>query len=101
MSKTEVVDARDKKAKDLGAFKCVDFDDDKRIYLKKPHRQVLGLAFAKLDSNPIEANEIILRNAVIQEVSDMELLESDEHFMSVMQHMADLLVVKKSTSRAL
>jgi len=103
MSKTEVVevDARDKKAKDLGAKIVVDFDDDKRIYLKSPNRYVLGLALAKNDSNPVESKEIVINNSVIRECSDVELLQNDEYFLSVMQHVEELLVVKKSTFRTL
>ncbi len=40
----------------------VDFDDDKRIYLKSPNRYVLGLALAKNDSNPVESKEIVINN---------------------------------------
>ena len=100
MSK-EVVDARDEKAKSLGAVKVVEFEDGKKAYLKKPHRHVLGIAFSKLESNPVEANEIMLKNCMIAEVSDMDLLEKDDYFLSLMQHIGDLLQLKKSTSKAL
>jgi hypothetical protein len=92
---------KDKKAKDLGAVKVIEFEDEKIAYLKKPNRYVLGIAFSKLESNPVEANEILIKNCIIPEVSDMDVMDNDDYFLSLMQHAGDLLQLKKSTSKAL
>ena len=95
------VDARDARAKALGATISIKFDDDKVIYLKKPHRMILGIALSKMEVNPLEAKEIILNNCVIKEVSDFELLQNDEYFLSAVEHVDELLVIKKSFCQTL
>lgn len=97
---TEELKQRDAKAKKLGAVKCVEFEDGV-IYFKAPSRHVLGIAMPKLEVNPVEANEIIINNCVIREVSDVALLENDSYFLSLISHVGDLLEVKKSQSRSL
>jgi hypothetical protein len=96
---------KDAEAKKLGAIKKVEVegDDNKTytFYFKQPHRHVLGLSFARLDINPVEANEILVNNCIIKEVSDFEMLTDDSIFFSVMKHLGDLSTVKKSQSTML
>jgi hypothetical protein len=90
----------DKKAKALGAVKHVKVEDY-NFYFKKAHRHVIGLAMAKINVNPVEANEILLNNTIIAEVSDMEALKDDSIFFALVSEMDDIISVKKSTSRTL
>jgi hypothetical protein len=98
-------DTREEQAKKLGAIKKVEVESEGgntyTFFFKKPHRHVLGLAFAKLDVNPVEANEIMINNCVIKEVSDAEQLNDDSVFFALMPHLSDLMIVKKSTSTML
>ena len=99
------MDERDIKAKGLGAIKKIEVEGDngevKVAYFKQPHRYVLGLAYAKIEINPVEANEMVLKNCIIEEVSDMEILTNDSYFFGAMQHVASLMEVKKSKSSSL
>ena len=99
MKKVDLVN-NDARAKTLGAIKKVEIENFV-FYFKKPHRHALGLALAKLDINPVEANEILINNSVISEVSDMEALKDDSIFFALFNHVGDLMQVKKSQSTML
>lgn len=99
MKKVEI-ENNDIKAKSLGAIKKVEIENSV-FYFRKPHRHALGLALAKLDINPVEANEILINNSIIAEVSDMEGLKDDSIFFALFSHVGDLMQVKKSLSTML
>jgi hypothetical protein len=65
-------------------------------YLKKPTRQVLGAVMSKISSDPMQANEILLRNCLIKEISDMRILDNDEVFISAINSLDGLVNVYKS-----
>jgi len=96
---------KDAEAKKLGAIKKVEVegDDNKTytFYFKQPHRHVLGLALARIDVNPVEANEILINNTVLPTVSDMDAIKEDSIFLSLFAHVGDLMTVKKSQSTML
>lgn len=65
-------------------------------YLKRPTRQILGAVMTKIDSDPMSAYEIILKNCIIKEVSDNSILDNDELFMSCISSLGGLISVRKS-----
>jgi hypothetical protein len=71
-------------------------DDVAVAYLKKPTRQILGAVMSRISSDPMQANEILLRNCVIREVSDMRILDNDEVFISAINSLDGLVNVYKS-----
>jgi hypothetical protein len=101
--KEEAPDARDAQAKALGAIKCIECEG-KRLYLKMPHRNIIGIAFAQRQVNMVQACETIARGSAIKEVSDMVVFENDQLFLSIMADITDFMgdiELKKSTSRTL
>lgn len=75
--------------------------EGKKIYLKKPNRYQLSPVFAKLHQDPIFAFELLCKACVIEEVSDMEVIENDSLFLSIMPELNALVDLKKSTSKML
>lgn len=76
----------------------------KRMYFKIPTRNIIGITFAQKKVNEIQAMETLARGSAIREVSDMEILENDSLFLSIMGDVAELLELielKKSTFRVL
>ncbi len=65
-------------------------------YLKKPTRAILGAVMSKMSLDPMQANEILLRNCLIPEVSDSRILESDEVFISAIDSLDGLINVYRS-----
>lgn len=103
MAKQKEADQRDILAKSLGAIKCIEVDG-KRLYLKMPTRNIIGISFARKEHNQVEAYEIIAKGSAIRECSDMEVVEKDELFLSILSEIAEFLgmiQLKKSTSRTL
>jgi hypothetical protein len=74
---------------------------EKKAYLKKPDRIVLSAFVAKISSDPIKANEILLQNLIISEISDEDILKDDEYFINAINSLDELITVKKSTLRKL
>lgn len=103
MAKQKEADQRDVLAKSLGAIKCIEVDG-KRLYLKMPGRNIVGIAIAKKEYNIMEACEIVAKGSAIRECSDMDIIEKDELFLSITADIADFLgdiKLKKSISRTL
>jgi len=72
-------------------------DEDVAVaYLKKPSRQILGAVMSRISSDSMHANEILLRNCLIREVSDMRVLDDDEVFISAISSLDGLVNVYKS-----
>lgn len=100
---TVEVDQRDVLAKSMGAIECIKVED-KRLYLKRPPRNILGIAFAQLRSNETQAYETIARGSAIRDVSDMEMIDNDDYFFSIITDLRDFLgkiELKKSNSQTL
>lgn len=103
MEKEATEDLRDAQAKALGAIHVIEVEG-KRLYLKMPPRHILGIGFSQMERNKTQAIETIAKGAAIRDVSDMELLENDTLFLSIMSDIADFtatIELKKSTSRKL
>ena len=93
------VDQRDALAKTLGAVARAEVDG-KRMYFKIPTRNIIGITFAQRKVNEIQAMETLARGSAIREVSDMEILDKDTLFLSIIADVAELLELielKKST----
>ncbi|HWZ22134.1 MAG TPA: hypothetical protein VNW06_05740 [Cytophagaceae bacterium] len=72
-------------------------DDDTAIaYLKKPTRAILGAVMSKMSTDPMLANEILLRNCIITELSDNRILDIDEVFISAIDSLDGLVNVYRS-----
>ena len=98
------IDERDLKAKSLGAIKCVEVEGGKRLYLKMPHRNIIGIVMSQMKVNMIQASETLAKATAIREVSDMDIFENDGLFLSCISGINELLddvQLKKSTSRNL
>lgn len=97
----ETTDLRDQQAKALGAIRCLEVEG-KRLYLKMPNRAAIGIAFAQYEVNKVQACETIAKSSAIREVSDMEIVENDILFLSVMSEIVEFMTqieLKKSSSR--
>ena len=51
---------------------------------------------SRINTDPLQANEILLKNCIIREASDMRILENDELFFSAIQSLDGLLQTYKS-----
>ena len=71
-------------------------DDTATAYLKKPTRAILGAVMSKMSTDPMLANEILLRNCMIPEFSDSRILEIDEVFISAIDSLDGLVNVYRS-----
>jgi hypothetical protein len=97
------IDSRDSIAKSQGAIKVIEVEG-KRLYLKMPNRNIIGIAFAQMKINEMQGFETIARGSAIRELSDMDILENDTLFLSICNQIGeflDLIELKKSTSRTL
>ena len=70
--------------------------DTATAYLKKPNRAILSAVMSKAGVDPLFANELLLKNCIIREVSDMRILDDDEVFISAMNSLDGLVNVYKS-----
>lgn len=66
-------------------------------YLRQPSREIMSAMFAKMSTDPLMANEILLRGIIIKEISDNRILENDQLFMSACTSLDQIIVLKKST----
>lgn len=74
-------------------------NDKAYCYVKKPSLDIIMLAQNKMDSDPIEANNILYNNCMIQ--NDDRINNSDEAKLSVMQYLGGLFNLKESTIKKL
>lgn len=68
--------------------------EDKIGFFKKPDRKILGAAAAHATTDPLTYVEILARNCFVE--GDVELLDSDEYFLSMMPRLNALVQVKES-----
>jgi len=88
-----------------GPIKLIEIEDGQKVYKaylkKRISRNAFSKAISMMDNDPIMACEVIYRDAVISEISDVEILENDDLFLSAMSTITDLIEKKKVTSRDL
>ena len=95
--------ARDNGAKSLGSIMSISVTDngiEKLLYLKMPHRYVLGKYWIMEKENLVQAKEFLLKSCVLDKVSDMDIIEKDDLFYSActqLDGIFDVIEVKKST----
>lgn len=83
-------------AKENGAIQVIE-NGGHYAYFKSPNRYAVGAALAKIDTNVVEACEIIFNASVIKEVTDVAYFQQDEVFLSLIAPLQRLILVKKST----
>jgi hypothetical protein len=94
----------DTKAKSMGAVHAIRvMDEDKTysLYLKAPHRDIVGLYYARVKDNPIKAAENLFKASQIVEFSDKAIFEIDSLFYSAyleVDNYLDSIKLKKSLS---
>ena len=71
-------------------------EDVATAYLKKPTRAILGAVMSKMSTDPMLANEILLRNCIIPDLSDSRILDIDEIFISAIDSLDGLVNVYRS-----
>lgn len=92
------------KAKALGAVYCIIVVDGERelsLYLKQPHRDIVGVYYGMKDANPIKAAEVLLKASCLMDISDKEIFSSDDNFYSAyiqIDNYLDVIKLKKSRS---
>lgn len=97
----------DEKAKALGAVHVIRIQEDGKtfsLYLKKPHRDIVGLYYGMKPNNPIKAAEILLKASRVDSLSDSEVIENDNYFYSAylqVEDYLDVIKLKKSLSLSL
>lgn len=97
----------DLKAKSMGAVHAIKIEDGARtlcLYLKQPHRDIVGLYYGKKADNPIKAAEILLKASCLHDISDKEILENDLYFYSAyiqVDEYLNVIKLKKSQSVSL
>ena len=83
---------------DIFVIEVMDNENEPVIgYFKRPTRQTLSAVMSKLSSDPIQANEILARNCIIKEYSDMRLIDNDDLFMSMISSLSELIQIKQSS----
>jgi hypothetical protein len=71
--------------------------EGKKLYLNKVNRYVLSPVMAKIGHDPLIAYEDLINSLVIREISDMEVLNDDELFLSAVTQLQQIVDLKKST----
>jgi hypothetical protein len=95
--------AKDAGAKAIGSVMSITIDDngiEKVLYLKYPHRYVVGKYWIMEKQNLVEAREFLLKSCVLDKVSDMDIIENDNLFYAAAAEVPgifELMGVKKST----
>lgn len=89
---------KDAAAKAKGAVLKIEVDG-KTGYFKTPNRYAQGLFLSKLSINQVEALEILLKNSILKEFSNLDL-DDDSDFFACTVHAAKLieLIEKKSAT---
>ena len=91
------IEEKDAKAKELGATAKVT-DGDKVCYFRLPSRMAIGTSLSMLNTDVVQACEIIFNDACIREVSDYNhWLNDNELFNGICGQLQSLIRVKKST----
>ncbi len=62
-------------------------------YIKKPSRASLGAAMSLINTNPLKANEIILKSNWLE--GDERILNDDDAFMSASVLLEEVITIRK------
>ena len=73
--------------------------EDKRCYLKKPNRKVLGLATSLGQKNPMKFNEVVLHNCWL--AGDDEIKTDDDYFLAVGAKLDSIVEIKEAEVKKL
>lgn len=73
--------------------------EDKKCYLRKPDRKILGLATSVGQKNPMKFNEIILHNCWL--AGDEEIKTDDDYFLGVGAKLETLIQIKEAEIKKL
>lgn len=85
-----------------GAVEKIESEDGQHVlWLKKPSRLAVGYFMSEYGNNRVIACEYVLNDAVIKEISDYDYFIQDENFYGIMNHLVNLISLKKSTSTTL
>lgn len=76
-------------------------NDEYKAYLKKPDRYMVGFFVSKVNVNPVVAAEELYKSCVISEISDKEILDDQDLFLSIISDLRSMIELKKSSSRKL
>jgi transcription antitermination factor NusA-like protein len=98
----------EKKAKAAGAVKIIYVEradgTEASLVLKKPHRDILGLYYGMRGQNPIKACDMLYKASRIDDLSDKDIFDNDELFLSAYVHLdnyIDVIELKKNRSTTL
>ena len=73
--------------------------EGKKAYLRQPDRQILSAVSAKINKDPLGANELLLKNCWL---GGDELLKTDDaYFLSVIQKLDELVQTKTASLKKL
>ncbi len=73
--------------------------EDKKCYLRKPDRKILGLATSVGQKNPMKFNEVILHNCWL--AGDEEIKTDDDYFLGVGAKLETLIQIKEAEIKKL
>lgn len=93
------MDLAEAKEKHGASYQITAFDGDGNEvigFLKKPSRVVIGALMSKASTDPLGANEILLKNCLIKEISDNRILTDDDAFMSACMCLDEVITIKKA-----
>jgi hypothetical protein len=75
----------------------IPMDDEKKDiavgYIKKPNRTSLAAAMSVIGTNPLKANEIILKNNWLE--GDERILDDDDAFMSAGALLEEVITIRQ------
>jgi len=73
--------------------------EDKRCYLRKPDRKVLGLATSMGQRNPMKFNEVVLHNCWLG--GDDDIKTNDDYFLAVSSRLESIIQIKDAEIKKL
>ena len=73
--------------------------EDKRCYIRKPDRRVLGLATSVGQKNPMKFNEVILYNCWLG--GDDAIKTDDDYFLAAAARLEEVIEIKEAEIKKL
>lgn len=73
--------------------------EDKRCYIRKPDRRVLGLATSVGQKNPMKFNEVILYNCWL--AGDEDIKTNDDYFLAAASRLEEVIEIKEAEIKKL
>ncbi len=72
------------------------FEDWAYGFITRPDRNIMLMIFSKLEENKTIALDMILKNSLIQSVSDPEILLEDDLYYSALTSVATVIEIRKA-----